>query len=178
MIRSKFVKTLLIATSLAAGVALLSATAAASASGRGQQAWACNGSPVFSAWGDDSLYVPMHALVGASEPGTTTITLSDSQSASFAGSCTFLLRPTLRLNARNLGDPDSTLQVAVQYREWWGSVQTVPIGSFTGNSDWQPSPILAFDGTLLGGGLRVVLTASANSDWQIDGVYVDPFRAR
>ncbi len=97
--------------------------------------------------------------------------------------CVGIEHPTIRLFARNTGSPLSSLKVKVHYVDGFGETQSAPIGVVGANGQWQPTqqmvigvnllPLLpgertpvAFEFTPMGSG----------GEWQIDDVYVDPYR--
>jgi hypothetical protein len=101
--------------------------------------------------------------------------------------CVGLEHPTLRFFARNDGSLLAPLEVEVLFRDVTGGVRALPVSLVVAGKRWQPTlPILllanvpdslasldgytsvAFRFTPLGRG----------GDWQIDDVYVDPFRGR
>ena len=111
------------------------------------------------------------------------LSLPDGSQATSADVCIGLDSPTMRFFARNDGDPDASLQVSVIVDTLLGRL-TVPIGSVDGRqSSWHPTPIFPLlanltalpivnDGTA---SIRLRFTPNGG-DWQIDDVYVDPFR--
>jgi hypothetical protein len=102
--------------------------------------------------------------------------------------CVELLHPTVRYFARNRGTPVlSSLRVdALVENPLTGSVLVVPVGVHTGAKGWHPSlPGLVLADVLspLGedGELAVAFRfrpVGLGAAWQIDDVYVDPFRNR
>lgn len=102
--------------------------------------------------------------------------------------CVQLLHPTFRYFAKNRGSILlSTLLVeALVENPLTGKVLVVPAGVHTGGSNWHPSPpgvVLADLLTLLdrNGELAVAFRfrpVGLGAKWQIDDVYVDPFRNR
>jgi hypothetical protein len=98
--------------------------------------------------------------------------------------CVGIEHPTLRLFARNTGAHLSTLTVNVLFEDAAGSVHALTIGRLTAGSGWQPSavmPIVVNLLPLLPGERTAVafrFSASAGGAWQVDDVYVDPYRSR
>jgi hypothetical protein len=101
--------------------------------------------------------------------------------------CVGLGDPTLRLFARNGGSLLSTLRVDVLFEGPLGGVQSLPVGLVVAGSRWQPTLPIAFLTNITGSVLsRDGTTAVAfrftpmgiGGAWQIDDVYVDPFKAR
>jgi hypothetical protein len=161
--------------------------------------------PVFSPWGDDAQY----ALVpnGGLEAGASGWTLSDGAAvqagneefqvggaddasslaipagadATSGRACIDVGHPTIRLFARNQGSPGSVLHVSVVFPGLLGGTMSLPIGSLTAGSDWQPTaslPVLVNLLSLLRGNQQVSFRFSAGDDggnWAIDDLYVDPY---
>jgi hypothetical protein len=96
--------------------------------------------------------------------------------------------PTMRFFARNTGSPLSVLTVEVRVRTTvLGSTTetTVPLGAVLGTtSTWQPSLPVVFKLSLnqIVGGTTTVdfrfTPMGLGGEWQIDDVYVDPFKDR
>jgi hypothetical protein len=98
--------------------------------------------------------------------------------------CVGLGHPTIRLFARRTsGRVTSQLAVEVLFEDREGDVHSLPIGAVVGARDWAPSaplPIVANLLPLLPEDRTAVafrFTASGG-DWQVDDVFVDPWRAR
>ena len=110
-------------------------------------------------------------------------------SATTAPFCVGLEHPTIRFFARNGGSLLSPLKVEVLFRDVLGVIRALPVGVVVTGSRWQPSlpmplllnvlgPVLAVD---LGATTTVRLRFTPlgrSAGWQIDDVYVDPFRGR
>jgi hypothetical protein len=101
--------------------------------------------------------------------------------------CVGLGDPTLRFFARNSGSLLSVLRVDVLFESPLGGVASLPVGLVVGGSRWQPTLPIAFLANITGSVLsRDGTTAVAfrftpmgiGGSWQIDDVYVDPFKAR
>ncbi len=98
--------------------------------------------------------------------------------------CIGTLSPTVRLFARNAGSPDSTLRVDVVYRDALGLRWTATLAHLAAGGDWAPTapvPVLANLTALplLTGGAAQVsfrFTPEGAGDWQIDDLYVDPYK--
>ena len=109
--------------------------------------------------------------------------LPTGSSATTSTFCVGLEYPTVRLFARNTGSLLSLLRVEVLIRDNLGLLRAVPIGAQAGTSKWAPTlplPILANLLPLLPGertpvALRFTPLGLGGS-WQIDDVYVDPYR--
>lgn len=101
-------------------------------------------------------------------------------SATSPAFCVTLLHPTVRFFAANSGSTLSTLQVDV-ITTVLGLKVTTPIGVLFGRA-WQPTlPLPFLDGLLSGtqGTVQFRFTPlGAGSGWQIDDIYVDPFKSR
>ena len=99
--------------------------------------------------------------------------------------CVGLGEPTLRFFARQnsglLGTASSSLAVSVEFETEAGLVATAPIGAAAANSGWTPTVPMAVVANLLplmpndSTAVRFKFTA-VSGDWQIDDVYVDPYR--
>jgi hypothetical protein len=116
---------------------------------------------------------------------------ADSQSLSLpAGSsavsppvCMALDTPSFRLVARNSGDPSSQLRVEAVYK-LLGLVRTKTAGTLRAGSTWAPtqsvSTVLTLStivGTLIPSAIEIRLTPlDSRGQWQVDDVYIDPFR--
>jgi hypothetical protein len=157
-------------TALAAAVGMTLAAGSLAANGA-----PCNGSPVFSAWGDTASYVAMNP-VGSARPSSN-VTVGPT-AAVFKGSCVGLLNTDVRLIAQNVGNPSSSLSVSVEFHDATGW-HTKTIGTLSGYSRMSPSPILSLDATKIKGNVTLTLTASgAGARWLVSGVYVDPYKHR
>jgi hypothetical protein len=116
---------------------------------------------------------------------------SDSKSLSLpAGSsavsppiCMAIDTPSFRLVARNSGDPSSQLRVEAVYK-LLGLVRTKTVSTLRAGSTWAPtqsvSTVLTLStvvGTLIPSAIEVRFTPlDSNGQWQVDDVYIDPFR--
>jgi hypothetical protein len=99
--------------------------------------------------------------------------------------CVGLENPTVRFFAkRTSGSLLSTLLVEVLFEDASGSTRSLPIGTVLSTGSWQPTlpfPVLANLLPLLPGAKTAVafrFTPVGRAAWQIDDVYVDPWRAR
>jgi hypothetical protein len=161
--------------------------------------------PVFSPWGDDAQYAL--APNGGLESGASGWRLTDGAAvqagneqfqvggaddasslaipagadATSAPACIDVAHPTIRLFARNQGSPGSVLHVSVVFPGLLGGTMSLPVGSVTAGSDWQPTaslPVLVNLLSLLRGDQQVSFRFSAGNDggdWSIDDLYVDPY---
>jgi hypothetical protein len=114
--------------------------------------------------------------------------LPTGSSATTRPMCVQLLHPTVRYFAKNRGTPAlSTLLVEGLIEDpLTGRVLTVPVGVHTGGAGWHPSLpglVLADFLTILDGDGELAVAfrfkpMGLGATWQIDDVYVDPFRNR
>ena len=110
------------------------------------------------------------------------LALRAGSSATTARMCVGLEHPTLRLFARNTGSPLSLLKVEVLVETRLGLVQAVPIGELAATSSWGPTLPLPLLANLLAvppadrTAVRFRFTPQGAGNWQIDDVYVDPYR--
>jgi hypothetical protein len=87
----------------------------------------------------------------------------------------------MRFFARNGSGPLSTLAVSVRFETSLGAVAEVPVGIVAAGSSWTPTlpqlvvanllPVLPNDRTAIQFRLTPLL-----GSWQVDDVYVDPWR--
>lgn len=97
--------------------------------------------------------------------------------------CMAIDTPSFRLVARNSGDPSSQLRVEAVY-ELLGLVHTKTAGTLRAGSTWAPtqsvSTVLTLStlvGTLIPSAIEIRFTPlDSLGQWQIDDVYIDPFR--
>lgn len=109
-------------------------------------------------------------------------------SARGASMCVDSDEPTMRFFARNTGSPLSTLAVEARIRTTVLGVTattSLPLGVVLGTQQvWQPSPSVMFKlsaNQMLGGTTTVDFRFAAiglGGKWQVDDVYVDPFKDR
>jgi hypothetical protein len=129
-------------------------------------------------------------VVAGNEPFKVT-RASDARSLSIPGGgsaltapvCVGLLDPTLRFFAVGGGRIGSSLRVDVIYRTKLGTI-TQRVATLSTMKSWAPTPpylflanvtgLLALDG--LTTSVQFRFTASGSGSWQIDDVYVDPFK--
>ena len=101
-------------------------------------------------------------------------------------SCVGLAEPTMRFFAKKNKAPllgISTLAVSVYVKTSLGLVVPLPIGVILGNGQWKPTPPLLIVANLLpllpGDRTPVAFQFTpVLGEWQIDDVYVDPYRFR
>jgi len=161
---------------------------------------------VFRPWLDVAQYVPAPGgtaesttgwkleggakLVAGNEPwkvagsGTRSLALPAGAKATTSAACVGLGHPTMRFFAkRTSGTVLSTLKVEVLFDGLGGLVKSLPIGVVLGGSNWQPTlpfPVVANLLPLLPGQMTPVAFrfTAVGGTWQVDDVYVDPWRAR
>jgi hypothetical protein len=101
--------------------------------------------------------------------------LPNGSSASNLVTCMVNLQPPLRFAAVNTGDPNATLEVSALTGDPMNPTVT-PIASVSGTSAWQVVAPIQFAVPQTGGlGFRFTPSGGA---WQIDDIYVDPFKTR
>ncbi len=187
---------------------LLAAAPAASASWLMDTVGSCDGqvsSQVFLPWGDLGQYVLLPGgdladggadwqlsgaqvvadnepwqVSGPSDPAA--LQLAEGSAATSPAMCVTVFHPTLRLFARNVGNPLGTLRVDVLFQDLLGHVQSLPIGILASGGSWEPTPpmvVLASLLTLLPGSRTPVAfrftPQGAGSEWTVDDIYVDPY---
>jgi hypothetical protein len=97
--------------------------------------------------------------------------------------CMSIDTPSFRLVARNTGDPSARLRVEATYT-LLGLIRTKTAGTLQAGSAWAPtqstSTVLTLStivGTLIPSAIEIRFTPlDAGGKWQVDDVYVDPFR--
>jgi hypothetical protein len=156
----------------------------------------------FSAWGDDADYflapegdfsssdrwtMNDHAEVDG-DGGDNALSLQDGGDAMSPVLCVTADLPTIRFFARNDGGAaDSRLEVSVVYEGADGNVKRLKVARLRAGDDWQPALVIpiyvnslaafASDGTA-----PVVIQFHATGvkaklgRWQVDDLYVDPFK--
>jgi hypothetical protein len=129
--------------------------------------------------------------VAGSEPyaatgrlGSSSLSIPAGGSVTTAATCVNADHPTFRFFAKSSGGllgllPVMTVELV--YRDGLLGLVTVPIGTVVPTSSWRPSPVmlsLAAVGAAVAGGeapLAVRFTSLAGK-WQVDDVFVDPFK--
>jgi len=139
---------------------------------KGAPGWNLSGASVVS--GNESYYVH-----GAGD--SKSLSLPGGSSATSSTVCVGINRPVLRFFVRNTGSLLGTLRVDVLYEDASGAVHSLLINEVAGAGDWQPTaqmPIVANLLPLLPGNYTPVQFrfTPQGGDWQIDDVYVDPWR--
>jgi hypothetical protein len=161
---------------------------------------------VFLPWMDFANYVPAPggfaesttgwklaggaALVAGNEPwkvsggGSRALALPVGSRATTSAMCVGIGHPTMRFFARRTsGSLLSTLNVEVLFEGPLGLVLNLPIGAVVGGGAWQltlPFPVVASLLPLLPGSMTPVAFrfTPVGGAWQLDDVYVDPWKAR
>lgn len=141
----------------------------------GASKWSLAGSGVVA--GNEPYYVH-----GADE--SKSLSIPSGASATSATMCVGLNEPTLRLFVRS-GSPSllSKLGVEVLYEDALGNVRSASIGSVSAlsSTSWTPHVPMTIAANLLPligdkTPVKFRFTAQGSADWQIDDVYVDPYR--
>jgi hypothetical protein len=122
---------------------------------------------------------------GARPERRQSLSLPSGLSATTGAICVGLGHPTMRFFARKTsGGLLSTLLVEVEFEGLGGALKSLPIGVVVGGSQWQPTlpyPVIANLLPLLPGAQTPVafrFTPILGGSWQVDDVYVDPFKGR
>jgi hypothetical protein len=110
------------------------------------------------------------------------LSLPSGSSATSGAMCVGIEHPDIRVFARNSGSPASTLRVDVLFEDASGNVNSLPIGTVSSGSSWQPtapSPVVAnllavFSNDQTAVAFRFTPQGYGGS-WRIDDVYVDPW---
>jgi hypothetical protein len=97
--------------------------------------------------------------------------------------CMALDTSSFRLVARNSGNPSSELRVEAVYK-LLGLIRTKTAGTLRAGSTWAPtqsvSTVLTLStivGTLIPSAIQIRFTPlDSSGQWQVDDVYIDPFR--
>jgi hypothetical protein len=161
----------------------------------------------FQAWGDranyklvgDGAFEPTATgwslrggarVVSGNEPwkvhgagDSRSLVLPAGSSATTPAVCVGLAEPTLRFFAKKNRGLLSTLAVSVWVKTSLGLEVPLPIGVVLGNGSWKPTQRMLIVANLLpllpGDRTPVAFTFTPLlGEWQIDDVYVDPFRMR
>jgi hypothetical protein len=114
------------------------------------------------------------------------LSLPPGSSATTRAMCTTLDYPSFRFFMRNTGASTSTLKVEVLFEDLAGSVHSLQIANLAGKSTWQPSSSILFLMNVLSiankNGTSPVAfrftPQGSGGNWQIDDVYVDPYKRR
>jgi hypothetical protein len=139
---------------------------------KGAPGWSLAGASIVS--GNET-----YAVNGAKD--SHSLKLPAGSSATSATACVGLGHPTIRFFARNTGSLSGTLRVDVRFEDATGAVRSLQIGQMAGTYAWQPTapmPVVANLLPLLPGNhtpVQFKFTPQGGA-WQIDDVYVDPWR--
>ena len=164
------------------------------------------GDAVFAPWGDNSLYaitdggsfetgaagwlLDGSSVVNGNESydvgdpaDSSSLSIDNNGSARSASVCVGVENPSMRFFARsNGGGFLSALLVKVRYPGADGDIHTSTIGIVGRSDSWQPSPVVPIDANLIGvlpghhTPVQFKFVPLGSADWQIDDVYVDPWR--
>jgi hypothetical protein len=124
-----------------------------------------------------------YAVHGAAD--AYSLSLPPGASATTPPICIGMLTPTTRFFVRNTGAQLSTLRVEVLYTTVLGIRTSALVGLLVGSPSWQPTlplPLLANVlgvPPLTGGSTQVSLRFTplgSGGSWQLDDVYVDPYK--
>lgn len=105
--------------------------------------------------------------------------LDSGASATSPQICVRVDDPTMRFFARSLGGPSGTLLVEVLYTDAGGVDRALPIGAVIGDEADGWTPVTPLPITANTYDMRVAFRFTAQgrgSAWQVDDVYVDPYR--
>ena len=143
-----------------------------------------------SGWAlDDAQVVPGNEPFDiAGDGGTRSLHIAAGGSATSSAICVGIEHPSIRFMAKRttggLAGLLSSLRVEIIYENNLGLLETLPIGLVLGSTSWAPtSPFLMVANLLplLSGEMTPVafrFTPQGPSAWQVDGVFVDPWRGR
>src|ERR671937_2685754 len=143
----------------------------------GAAGWSLDGGATVAAE-NESFYVH-----GASEGSS--LSLPSGSTATTSSMCVDAWSPDLRFFARNTGSLLSTLKVEVLYTDVLGQSRALTVALLAAGSTWQPTLPVAFLANLVVPTLVTDGTTSVAfrftpqgswSGWEIDDVYVDPFK--
>jgi hypothetical protein len=112
------------------------------------------------------------------------LSLPEGSSATSTPVCVDVTSPTLRFFARSTGATPGRLRVDVLFKGPFGDMRSLTIATLTGSSSWAVTP--AFPVLLNGlalvsksGTLGVAFRFTATSgNWNLDRLYVDPYKDR
>jgi hypothetical protein len=127
-------------------------------------------------------------IVAGNEPwmaGRSSLQLPRGSSATTGVMCVGITHPVMRFFAkRTSGWLLDSLKVDVLFESAGGKIHSLPVGLVLGGKSWQPTlpfPVLASLLPLLPGEQTPVsfrFTPVGSATWQVDDVYVDPWRYR
>jgi len=140
----------------------------------GANGWSLSGSSVVS--GNES-----YSVHGAGDSHSLSIPAGGS--ATSATACVGIENPSIRFFVRSSGgSPFSSLHVDVLFETAAGNVNSLPIGNVGAGGSWDPSPVMPVLANLLPllpgnhTPVQFQFTPVGSADWQIDDLYVDPWR--
>ncbi len=117
------------------------------------------------------------------EGDSQSLSLPAGSSATSATACVGIENPSMRFFARSSGGGVlSSLRVDVLYEDAAGTVHSLTVGNVGRSGSWQPSPVIPVVANLLpllpGDHTPVEFrfTPVGGASWQVDDVYVDPWR--
>ena len=123
------------------------------------------------------------ATVAGNEPwnvagaGASALELRDAGVASGRFGCLGQTRPSIRLFARNLGARKASLRIDLLYTSPAGVAGVATTGTLVAGAEWGVTPAIGYsipDGSQITG-VRLAVQGSGGI-WQVDDVYVDPYR--
>lgn len=176
------------------------AAAPAAPGAKAMSATSCSGAQPFLPFGDAAAYTAAvnggfelgttgwdvsgaAAVVSGNEPwqvagaGTQSLELRDGAKAAGSFVCPALTKPAVRFFARNLGARKAGLRIELLYRDAAGVNAVATTGNLVAGAAWGVTPAIGF--TLPAGstitGIRLA-PQGVGGIWQVDDVYVDPYR--
>jgi hypothetical protein len=190
---------------LLTGLVVLLAPLAAAATAQAQEAARCEGRVIeqpFTAWEDSADYflapdgdfssgaagwqLDGADVVADNEPwnvhGSETaaaVSIPSGASATSPQICVAQDDPTMRFFARSSADAGRTLDVEVLYTDGDGNEQALTIGTISGDSTLDWTPVTALPITANSYEMTVAFRFTArgpDNEWLIDDVYIDPYR--
>jgi hypothetical protein len=113
----------------------------------------------------------------------SSLSLPSGSSAVSPPVCMAIDTPSFRLFARNSGDPSSRLRVEAVF-PLLGLIRTKTVGTIQAGPTWAPtqsvSTVLSLStivGTLIPSAVQIRFTPlDSSGSWQVDDLYIDPFR--
>jgi hypothetical protein len=162
---------------LLVSIAAVCAAVAGTVAGPAAATSGCGISQTFSAWGDTANYLQMS---GKNSTATSGAQINDaSGTAAYTGYCISSVLPQVRLFAQNTGNPSAGLRVSVIYTDTDNVKHVDTLGTLTGAGyqTMQPSSIFTF-GNFKGNIVVALTPVGTGGNWNVPGVYLDPFCAR
>jgi hypothetical protein len=153
--------------------------------------------PFFSAWNDPGLYAPVqgssfesgasgwswnnkaNVIAGDTSPllgvaGSHAVAIPGSGAAKSPWICVDGTTPSMRFAVRRVtGNGNLTVTATLS-----GSKVVTTVATITGESAWQPSPVVVLPGWGLTGSLKAqfLFVADPGTVYRIDDVYIDPLK--